>query len=153
MSPVRALLVTTAMMCAAATTLAPSPAGAQDLGATADITGAWAFETDVYEQICRMTGELDLRATDQPGVYEGRLLAFENCEGRDPYQASQSSLVRREGDQVKIESKLVRVLPSPEFYAPDDFVLTVIDSVLMIGELRSADIAPVTFRRRDGLIG
>ena len=135
--------------------LAPVAATAQDSspGATADITGAWSFETEVYESRCRMTGELDVRESGQPGVYRAQLVAYESCTGQEPYHAEQVSAIRREGDQVKIESRLVRVEPSPEFYLPDDFVLTIIDSALMVGELRSADIAPVTFRRRTALIG
>ncbi len=145
---------TRGLLVACALTLAAPPAAAQssDAGATADITGAWSFETDVYPLGCQMTGELTLHPTTDPDVFDGRLMAYESCEGGARYEAKQISTARRDGAQLVIESALVRVLPSPEFYQPDDFELTIVDGALMVGELRSADIAGVRFFRRDGPI-
>jgi hypothetical protein len=124
-----------------------------DADPIADISGGWSFETEVYDLVCQMTGELQLAPTADPDVFMGRLIAYESCGGRQIYQAEQSSVARRDGERLTITSTLTRVLPSPEFYAPDNFELTIVNGALMVGELRSADIAPATFRRREALVG
>jgi len=134
-----------------AAALAAAPATADD-GARVDITGQWSFETEMFDIVCKMTGELSLQATDDPNVYEGRLIAYEACNGEQLYQAEQDVVANRKSDQLQIVATLTRVLPSPENYAPDNFQLTIVNGALMTGELRSADIAPATFRRREDLI-
>lgn len=141
-----------AALLALALATAPSAAGAQSLGSDVDIVGDWSFKTDVYPYDCQMSGELSLQATEDPGVYEGELVAREDCKGTGPFHAEQLSVARRDGDRLVIESELVRVLPSPDYYLPDNFVLTIVDGALMVGELRSADVAPVTFRRGADLV-
>lgn len=149
----RTLLIALAIASAPTVALAQSSEDpGPGVGASASITGAWAFETVLYDYGCVMTGELVLRATDDPDVYEGELTTHEACDGVPPYDTEQSSVAVRKGDQLRIESQLVRVLPSPDFYRADNFALTIIDSALMVGELRSADVASVTFRRQDDLI-
>jgi hypothetical protein len=44
------------------------------------------------------------------------------------------------------------VEPPTGNYLPDNFVLTIIDGSLMVGELRSAIDAPAEFRRQNGPI-
>jgi hypothetical protein len=124
-----------------------------DAGAAADIVGNWSFETEVYDVTCHMEGELVLKASGTADVYLGDLVAFESCRGQQIYEARQSVVARRDGERLEIVSTLVRVLPSPEHYAPDNFELTIVNGALMVGELRSADIASATFRRRETLIG
>lgn len=131
---------------------------AQEDSGVADITGAWAFETDAYDlnpaddTYCSMTGELTLRATGDPDVFEGDLLAYESCRGARIFEAHQDVVAVRSGDALVITSTLRRVLPSPDNYRPDDFELTIVSGALMTGELRSADIAPATFRRQAALV-
>lgn len=133
---------------------AVSPALAQtDTGPTEDIRGAWSFETDRYENgRCQMTGELLLTETSEPNVFSGELMAYEACDGVQIYEARQGATVVRDGERLTITSTLLKVLPRPDFYAPDNFELTIVNGALMVGELRSADIAPATFRRQDVLI-
>lgn len=118
-----------------------------------DIAGSWTFETDIINFQCRMTGELDVMPTDTPGLYRGRLVAHETCGDLPPFEAVQTCVLLRDGADVKITSKIVSVTPSDIRYWPDHFVLTIINGALMAGELRSADIAPARFHRRDALIG
>jgi hypothetical protein len=130
-----------------------APEQAPDAGGAADIVGLWAFQTDLYENFrCQMTGELELAATADPNIYSGRLVAFESCDGQQLYEARQIVAAVRDGAVLTLESSLDEVLPSADFYAPDNFVLTIVNGALMVGELRSADVAPATFRRRDDLV-
>lgn len=138
---------------------AASAATAQDnRGATADITGTWEFWTERYDvnpltgAYCTMSGDLTLRATGDPDVFEGELTAYESCGGEQIYEAHQSAIAARAGDTLTIESTLERVLPRPDTYQPDNFDLTIVHGSLMQGELRSADIAPVTFERGGALV-
>lgn len=128
-----------------------APAGAQD--ADASILGSWAFQTDVYSFGCQMEGSLVLRRGATDNLYTGRLVAEETCPGVPHYHAEQAVTALRHGGDLKIDAKLVRVTPSPENYLPDDFSLVIMASDLMVGELRSADVAPVTFRRNDPAVG
>jgi hypothetical protein len=142
------------LVVALAIALCPLEADAQnDDGAAANIAGGWSFETEVYDFTCHMTGELILEPSGTPDVFLGDLVAYESCNGSQIYEARQSVIARRKGDHLEIVSTLVRVLPSPSAYAPDNFDLTIVNGALMEGELRSADIAPATFRRREALIG
>jgi hypothetical protein len=147
-------MIARAALFALAVALAPLPASAQtpEDGAEADISGDWEFETEVYG-LCQMRGDLTLTATSDPDVYEGRLMAYESCVGGRRYEAEQTTLAYRRGDQLVIESRLKLVRPSPVSYMPDNFALTIMSGALMVGELRSADIAPATFRRTEALIG
>lgn len=148
----------TAALLALALTLPAPPAAAQDdEGADADIEGVWAFTTDLYDYdglggYCQMTGELTLRPTDDPNIFNGKLVAYESCRGVQLYEAYQNAVVVRDGASLSITSSLQLVLPSPDNYRPDDFELTIVNGSLMVGELRSADIAPATFRRKDALV-
>jgi hypothetical protein len=51
-----------------------------------------------------------------------------------------------------MKSAIIKVEPATVSYAPDDWILTIRNGNLMIGELRSADIAPVEFKRHDAVI-
>jgi hypothetical protein len=154
---IRAAALAVAALLAATPAFAESTLAQNDAGAAASIAGSWSFTTDLYDAdiaggFCQMTGELTLRPTEDPNVFDGRLVAYESCYGSQLYEAEQSAVVVRDGDLLTITSTIDRVLPSPEFYAPDNFALNIVNSALMVGELRSADIAPVTFRRRDALV-
>ncbi len=143
---------------AVALTLAAVPAAAQiDAGATVNIEGTWSFTTDPYDAdgqggYCQMVGELTLRSTPDETIFDGKLVAYESCFGVQIYEAHQNAVVVRNGDQLSITSALHLVLPSPDSYAPDNFELSIVNGALMVGELRSADIAPATFRRKDALV-
>jgi hypothetical protein len=143
-----------ALSALAAVLLIAAPVAAQsDDGAAADILGAWTFQTARYDSLrCQMTGELVLTATSEPDVYGGELIAYETCDGDQIYEARQSATVVRDGARLTITSTLLKVLPRPDFYAPDNFELNIVNGALMVGELRSADIAPATFRRRESLV-
>lgn len=147
----RALLAPLAL----ALSLASTPAAAQDhdAGGAADITGVWSFRTDRYESFrCIMTGELELRPTENPSVFQGDLVANEACNGQPVYEARQTVVARRDGERLAVISTIVEVLPSGISYVPDNFELFIVNGALMVGELRSADIAPVTFRRKESLV-
>jgi hypothetical protein len=101
---------------------------------------------------CQMTGELTLTATPDPNLFNGKLVAYESCFGTQIYEAHQNAVVVRDGDRLSITSSLHLVLPSPDSYAPDNFELRIVNGALMVGELRSADVARATFRRRDALV-
>lgn len=136
-------------------TLAAS-AQSSDEAADVSITGAWSFETDVYETSCQMTGSLTVRATAEDDIYEGDLRTLERCGYYPPefpgFRAVQRSRLIREGDQLTIRSEVVSVEPDTGGYWPDNFVLTVRASDLMEGQLRSADIAGVRFFRSNPTI-
>ncbi|MGD2134025.1 MAG: hypothetical protein PVI23_14620 [Maricaulaceae bacterium] len=135
---------------------------AQSIGAEADITGDWEFETKIYVGGCKMTGEMTIERSETEGQYVGQLIAREKCSGfvdenGEPlgdieYYAEQSVVATRDGDQIYIDATLELVLPSPDNYWPDDFELEIVDSALMMGALRSYNDAPVAFFRGDAPI-
>ncbi|MGF1463547.1 MAG: hypothetical protein ACFB2Z_10350 [Maricaulaceae bacterium] len=134
-------------------------AGAQDApdaqgGAEADITGAWAFQTELYElnaqgEGCRMTGEMTI--IPEGDGFQCRFTAREKCP-LSQHSAEQICTLTRQGDRLLIEAVILRVDPPTISYAPDNFSLTIENSGLMRGRLVSADIAPVTFYRDAGLV-
>ena len=144
-----AVLLLTLALPAAAQDETPSP----NTGASADISGYWRFSTGPYHVVCSMTGEITLHPTADPNVFEGDLVAWENCAGRPRFEAKQTAVVIRDGDGLTITSTLNSVEPPSDLYCPDDFVLRIMHSSLMIGELHSADIlATAQFRRGEGPI-
>jgi hypothetical protein len=150
---IRTLAASAVALALAAPSGAPVWAQSNAAPPDADILGAWSFQTEPYENLrCQMTGELILTETSVPNVYGGELIAYEACDGAQIYEARQSATVTRDGDRLTITSTLLKVLPRPDAYAPDNFELEIVSSALMVGELRSADIAPATFRRREVLV-
>ncbi|MGD2134024.1 MAG: hypothetical protein PVI23_14615 [Maricaulaceae bacterium] len=157
----RLALAALALSCAAAAP-ALAQSNAQSIGAEADISGYWEFETKRYDYGCKMTGEMTIAPAETEGEYVGELIAREKCDGITletgeifgpvEYYAEQTVVATRDGEALTIVSTLVRIDPPSTSYWPDDFVLEIIDGALMMGELRSADIAPVAFFRGDAPI-
>lgn len=116
-----------------------------------DITGQWTFQTSPYGLDCSMKGGMTIAPTKVEGVFSCSLLAEETCNG-ETWQARQSCVVMRRDDGVYVQSRVEAVAGNPGNYMPDNFLLPVITSDKMTGELRSASIAPVVFKRADGAI-
>jgi hypothetical protein len=120
---------------------------------TPAISGAWRFETAIYDRDCRMRGQMTLRRSSESGIYDCRLVAFERCPDQENAEINseveQVCRAVRNGEQLTITSEIVRMKEESP-YQPDDFELVIRSGLLMQGELRSADIAPVEFRREPG---
>jgi hypothetical protein len=134
---------------------AATGASAQRRAAPASILGAWRFETARYdvsrEGGCQMTGEMTITTGPDANTYACRFKATESCSWGE-WSAEQTCTARRAGDRVEIESAIVRLHPATISYAPDNWSLTIRSSDLMVGELRSADIANVQFRRGPAIV-
>ncbi|MGD2134020.1 MAG: hypothetical protein PVI23_14595 [Maricaulaceae bacterium] len=142
MARTRSVLAVLATLLVAGSGLSSSASGqAVGAGVDADITGDWTLQTKAFFDLCRITGEMTLRPTEEPDVYEGELYAHQRCGngyvGYVEWRADQLVRAVREGDWLSITSTLVRVEPPSTTYAPDDFELQIVDSTLMMGELRS----------------
>jgi len=86
---------------------------------------------------------------DAKSGYICRLVAHEACP-EITVTAQQTCRLTEERGAVTIKSRLERVtVPN---YAPDNFALRMESAARMTGQLRSADIAPVTFFRGPGAI-
>ena len=117
-------------------------------GASGGVRGAWQFQTAPYDGGCVMTGDLIVRGDAKSG-YICRLVAHEACP-EITVTAQQTCRLTEERGAVTIKSRLERVtVPN---YAPDNFALRMESAARMTGQLRSADIAPVTFFRGPGAI-
>jgi len=127
-----------------------SPAVAKPRGGD-PVLGSWTFETATYKGSCKMRGEMTLRADAAPGRYQCSFVATETCTGLK-VRADQSCTALKSGQKLSVKATIVKITPPDVPYAPDDWELTIVDSSKMIGELRSADIAPVTFYRGVGAI-
>ncbi len=115
------------------------------------VIGAWRFETARFGIAsdgagCRMTGTMTIAQGSRPNAFACTFVAVETCN-RGTWSAEQRCTATRTGDTLEIVSEIVRVTPANPGYAPDNWSLTIRSADLMIGELRSADIAPVQFRR------
>lgn len=123
-------------------------------GAAANVLGAWSFRnTGPYDGDCAMGGSLTLEETPVRNVYKCEMTAFETCEGHTT-RAVQVCYAARNGAQLSIKAQVMSVegLRPGHSYLPDDFVLSIKHDALMIGELRSADIADVEFTRVEELV-
>lgn len=114
------------------------------------VLGAWQFETAIYSGSCKMSGAMQIRPGPKPNTYACTFVATETCEGLK-VRAEQTCTAVKDGKTFTISSTIVKLTPEVS-YAPDDWALTIVDSGRMTGELRSADIAPVTFYRGLGAI-
>jgi len=115
------------------------------------VTGAWSFETQPYDgdrdgRFCRMKGTMTIVQGRDATALTCRFTATETCPFGE-WTAEQTCTAKRTGDKLEITSAITRVTPSTVNYAPDNWILTIRTSDLMIGELRSADVANVQFRR------
>lgn len=115
------------------------------------ITGAWRFQTRPYDgdrdgRACSMRGTMTIVQGRQSSALTCTFVATETCP-HGAWTAEQTCTATRTGDKLEIASTIRRVTPSTVNYAPDNWSLTIRTSDLMVGELRSADIADVQFRR------
>jgi hypothetical protein len=125
---------------------------AQPKGAPVDIAGAWRFETAPYDGgACRMTGTMTIVRGRGANAYTCTFIATESCRWGQ-WSAEQRCTAQRDGARVDIASTIVRLTPPGTSYVPDNWSLTIRSSDLMVGELRSADIAGVEFRRGPALV-
>lgn len=115
------------------------------------VLGGWVFETATYKGTCKMKGEMSIRPTTQPNRYTCSFVATETCQDLK-VRADQSCIAVKDGKTLTVTAKIEKLTPADIPYAPDNWSLTIVDSSKMIGELRSADIAPVTFYRGMGAI-
>lgn len=117
-----------------------------------DIAGTWRFETAPYDGgVCRMTGTMTIARGAGANGYTCTFIATETCSGRS-WSAEQRCTAQRNGAGLEIASTIVRVTPPNTSYVPDNWSLTIRSADLMVGELRSADIADVQFRRGPALV-
>jgi hypothetical protein len=115
------------------------------------IAGAWRFETGVFDQDCRITGEMALRPTGD-GAYACTFFANQRCPaGEVNIVARQTCKATVVGTNVVMTATIVDVKPQTS-YAPDNWVLTIVNPNQMKGELRSADTATVVFYRIEAAI-
>lgn len=132
-------------------TLAGAPIACAKPRASDPVLGSWTFETAVYKGSCRMRGEMSIRAGSAPNVYQCSFVATESCTDLK-VRADQSCTATKSGQKLSVKATILKVTPPDVPYAPDDWELTIVNASKMIGELRSADIAPVTFYRGTGAI-
>ncbi len=123
--------------------------------AAPNVLGAWRFETARYDVDngggCQMTGSMTITRGPSANVYACRFIATETCPWGE-WSAEQTCVATRTGAKLEIESTIVKLTPATTSYAPDNWSLTIRSSDLMMGELRSADIADVQFRRGPAII-
>jgi hypothetical protein len=112
-----------------------------------NVTGAWSFKTQQYDGGCVMTGQLTVERKAKGAAHVCKITAHETCPGISIKADQNCTLTERDG-KVRIASTIVKVEPALG-YTPDDFELRLESSSRMIGELRSADVAPVMFYRGD----
>jgi hypothetical protein len=115
------------------------------------ISGAWTFQTAPYDgdrdgRSCTMKGSMVIVQGRTPNELTCTFTATETCPFGE-WVAEQTCTAKRTGDKLDITSTVRRVTPNTVSYAPDNWQLTIRTSDLMVGELRSADIANVQFRR------
>ena len=94
---------------------------------------------------CSMKGSMTI-VQGRDGQLTCTFSATETCPFGE-WTAEQTCTAKRTGDTLEIASTVRRVTPATVNYAPDNWKLTIRTSDLMVGELRSADIANVQFRR------
>jgi len=137
---------------AAAAALSAFAAAGKPAAPTIDpVAGAWQFETAVYKGSCRIRGEMAIRPTAKPNAYICSFVATETCDDLK-VRADQSCTAVKAGNALTVTATVVKLSPPGISYAPDNWSLTIVDAAHMKGELRSADIAPVTFYRGLGAI-
>lgn len=138
---------------AAAAVFAIAPAAvADDVGASADITGAWSFVSDPTYAGCSLRGEVFIRPSDDPDTFTCEMVANDVCPDVWTYRAEQSCVATRDGDALVIQSRIETVEPATDRYLPDNFVLRIIDGSYMTGKLHSAMTTRADFYRQDGPI-
>ena len=147
----RKRLATVAAIAMALTFTTQALAQRKDRAPAPNIAGAWSFQTAPYDadgdgRACSMKGTMTIAPTRTTGDFTCVFTAIETCPWGE-WTAEQTCTAKRNGAKLEITSTITRVTPATVNYAPDNWSLTIRTSDLMIGELRSADIADVQFRR------
>ena len=135
-------------MAVMATPIAAAQPAAQ---ASTSVLGAWRFDTARYDvgtdgRSCRMSGAMTIVRGAHAGEFDCSFVSTERCTW-GAWSAAQTCTATRTGDKLEITSTIVRLTPANISYAPDNWSLTIRSTDLMVGELRSADIANVQFTR------
>ena len=116
-------------------------------GQTAEISGAWTFQTGSFSNGCKMSGQMKIsRAAN--GKHSCTFKTHEVCPGIAG-GAEQSCTAERKDGKLTIKSKVLKVQPDFSHYYPDDFALDIVNGAYMKGQLHSAGEAPVEFFRGD----
>jgi hypothetical protein len=139
------------LIAALAATAQPKPAPAVD-----PLVGVWQVETGRFLGDCQITGTIVFKPTDKPNQFTCRLRATQSCNGVFDASAEQSCTVQRQGDRVKIISKIAKSTSSA--YAPDHFQMRLVSPLLMTGHQwddysarrpdGTVEPLPATFTRR-----
>jgi hypothetical protein len=112
---------------------------------TANVVGAWTFQTQTYADGCKMYGELVI----QPNASGKHICTFKTEEHCPDIlaKAQESCTAQRNGATLAIKSTVLSVSPPNIGYDPDDFELKIENSARMTGMMRSFHSAPVEFYR------
>lgn len=114
--------------------------------ATANIVGSWTFQTETYNNGCKMYGELVLQPSANGKNFVCTFKTEEHCPDVLA-KAQETCTAERNGATVNVVSKVISVSPAGIGYDPDDFELKVESSARMLGMMRSFHSAPVEFYR------
>lgn len=144
-----------AFLAGALALLMVAPAGGQTRDTRASITGQWRFDTAPYGvnsdgTACRMSGLMTIKR-NASGAYSCRFTARETCP-HGAWAAEQSCTGVRTGDKLELTATIIKLTPPNVSYAPDNWSLTIKSGSRMVGQLRSADIAEVEFRRAEAVV-
>lgn len=116
----------------------------------ANVTGAWAFETEPYRDECVLKGTMTIRPTAQPDRFVCTFTAYETCPDIN-VRAEETCVAQLTENGLAIKAAVGEVRPAVS-YLPDDFELDAVSTNRMTGMMRSAADAPVTFIRPDPAI-
>ncbi len=117
-----------------------------------NLIGSWTFKTTEYrEGACNMQGNMKV-STAGKDEYKCEIYAEETCTMWGTFLVYQTCSIDQVDDQFTVVSSVERILESTMEisevqYVPDNFILKLVDSHLMTGNLVSAVIAPVRFER------
>ena len=112
----------------------------------ADVSGAWAFETQTYGSHCQLSGSMMIRPAGKD--YACTFTAQERCSDIT-VKAQESCEAKRLPDgSFNIIATVNKVSPQVG-YEPDNFELKIESGAHMTGMLRSFHSAPVDFFRGD----
>ncbi len=115
-----------------------------------NLDGRWVYATEWYNvSRCQLTGSMKIDWVAEREDYDCFQIARFQCvhSGVD-YTAKQTCTINHDGDTVTVDSEIESLIPDSPGYMPDNFDLEIVHPGLMTGLLRSANIAPVTFRRQ-----
>lgn len=120
-----------------------------------DLYGDWSFSTDFYRAgTCQMTGSMMVFRSEEDNVAECVLTATEVC-GDERSVVEQTCELIHSGGTAYIDSQIENFIerkPNSLGYLPDNFFLHELAADEMNGQLESAVITSVVFRRSTGSI-